>query len=219
MSDATSDQAAEADLLTSDGSQDSYFLAPGYRFRDSVVDFDDSENRARWQDHVYHKAHSLCVQHQCRTVLDIGCGSAFKLRKYFSGFQTTGIEVPQVAAQLRALYPDGTWLDADTGAAPYPAADIYVCSDVIEHIRHPDVFLKRVSVSPFRFLVLSTPAREVLFADGRRAFLGPPDNPSHFFEWTMGEFHRLVSPYFDIVEHSYAYNGEYTQMVVARQKG
>ncbi|MCO5132366.1 MAG: class I SAM-dependent methyltransferase [Xanthobacteraceae bacterium] len=210
---------SEQELITSDGTRAHFYLASGYQYRQVSETFDDRANRARWQDHVYAMAHKVAVQHQCRTILDIGCGSGFKLVKYFSGFNTIGIERSPIVQSLRLAYPDRIWLDIDEGQSAFHPSDIYICADVIEHIQNPEFFLQRIAKSPFQYLVISTPAREILFADGRRSFLGPPDNPAHFFEWTMGEFHKLLSNHVAIMEHSYFYNGEYTQIIVAKQKG
>jgi SAM-dependent methyltransferase len=206
-------------LCVADGTQAHYYLPAGYKYRDSVDLFDDRTNKARWQDHVYQKAHKLFMANQCHTVLDIGCGGGFKLLKYFSGFDTTGIDVKQTVDDLCAAHPDRKWRVAQEDATRFLPADLYICSDVIEHVRHPDKFFEKIVASPFRYLVMSTPAREVLFADGKREWLGPPENEFHHFEWTMGEFHKFASRYVDILEHSYLYNGEYTQVLLARQKG
>ncbi len=207
------------DLIVSDGSREHFFLANGYRYRVSVEQFDDRLNRARWQDYVYETAFRIFRRENLRNVVDIGCGSGFKLLKYFSSVDTTGIELKETIRSLRKSYPNRNWLVAEQNDQSFPPGDLYICSDVIEHVRQPDRFLDRISKSPFRYVVLSTPAREILFADGKRDFLGPPDNIAHFFEWTMGEFHRFVSQYINIEEHIFSYRGEYTQIVVGRQRG
>ena len=207
------------ELLISDGTKASFYLRKGYKYRKFAQDFDDLSNKAKWQDHVYEEANRLFIMNECRTVLDIGCGAGFKLLKYFSGCETIGVDREEIVDTLRERYPDRKWLTPPEPDQPMPAADLYICSDVIEHISQPDAFLRQIASSPFRFLILSTPAREILFADGRREFRGPPANRAHYFEWTMGELNKLMRPYFEIIEHSYKYNGEYTQVVVARQKG
>ncbi len=207
-------------LITSDGTAAHFHLQKGYQYRDECVPYDDQSGAAEWQDHVYAMAHDIAVSRKCGKILDIGCGSGFKLMKYFSAFETLGLELPHFVDQLQQRYPDRKWAAVPSGSSgdSYPPADLYICSDVIEHIRHPDIFLDRLAKSPFRYLVLSTPTREVLFADGKRGFLTPPENPSHHFEWTMGELHKLCSEYVNILDHIYQYNGEYTQIIVAEQK-
>ena len=192
--------------IVSDGTAAHYFLAKGYKYRDKVDHFDDRANKARWQDYVYATAHRVLTQNHGLTVLDIGCGSGFKLMKYFSGFETIGIERSETVPMLQATYPERKWLTAEDNDTPFPPADIYICSDVIEHIRHPDRFLARIAASPFQNIVISTPAREVLFADGRREFLNPPENKHHHFEWTMGEFQKFICQYFYIQDHFFNYN-------------
>ena len=208
-------------LIYSDGSSKHFYLSKGYRYRDTAEQFDDQANAARWQDHVYAAAFDLARRNDCRRILDIGCGSGFKLMKYFSAFETMGVELPAFVETLKTRYPDNQWIpvDEDADDSAFPPADLYICSDVIEHIRQPDVFMRKIARSPYRYLVLSTPAREVLFADGRREFTGPPDNKAHHFEWTMGELNTFLKPYVTIKRHFYDYNGEYTQIIIAEQKG
>lgn len=207
-------------LVVSDGTEAHYYLREGYQYRDTCQPFDDQANSAEWQDHVYALAHEIAISDATKTVLDIGCGSGFKLMKYFSSFETRGLELPVFVETLRERFPERRWdaVQEDNGTNHFPPADLYICSDVIEHIRHPDAFLRRIARSPFRTLILSTPAREILYADGKRGFLTPPDNKHHHFEWTMGELHKFCAPYMEIVDHTFKYNGEYTQIIVAKQR-
>lgn len=207
-----------ADERVSEGGAEDYHLRAGYRRRLVVPNFDDMANKDEWQDHVYAFARAAADRFGLRSVLDIGCGSGFKLVKYFAEFDCVGVDRAPCVAELRKRYPDRRWLAVEAVATGYPPADLYICSDVIEHFTAPEILLEALARASFRKLVLSTPAREVLVADGLREPDGPPGNEHHAMEWTMGEFHRLVSAYFDVEEHLFAYNGEHTQYLLCAPK-
>lgn len=68
---------------------------------------------------------------------------------------------------------------------------LIICSDVIEHLVHPEHLMQTLS-SHLRFvpaMVLSTPERDLV-----RGILdtGPPANPSHVREWNRAELGRLL---------------------------
>lgn len=206
------------DVRVSAGGRADHHLAPGYRYRTCVPAFDDAGNKDEWQDHVYAFARRTLDCHGCASVLDIGCGSGYKLVKYFGDVARIGVDRARTVALLRARYPDGRWLAVEELDDRYPQADLYICSDVIEHVPDPAAMLAMIAGSRFSRLVISTPAREILVADGRRDPVGPPANIFHVMEWTMGEFHRLLSDYFDIERHFFEYNGQYTQIASCRPK-
>ena len=43
-------------------------------------------------------------------VLDIGCGSAYKLKTLFEGFKVTGLDRPGIVAELAQRDPNDTWV-------------------------------------------------------------------------------------------------------------
>lgn len=205
-------------VRVSAGGRADHHLAPGYRYRTRVPAFDDLANKDEWQDHVYAFARRTFDCHGYASVVDIGCGSGYKLVKHFGDIARIGVDRAETVALLRARRPEGDWLALEELGDRYPEADLYICCDVIEHVPEPAAMLAMIAGSRFRRLVISTPAREILVADGRRNSAGPPANAFHAMEWTMGEFHRLLSEYFDIERHFFDYNGQYTQVALCRPK-
>ena len=192
-------------VSVSDGSGEHFFLAPGYVYYTEVPHFDDTSLTDEWQDEVYRYALKCAQTHGAQRILDIGCGSGYKLMKYFSNFETLGLEMPKTLEFLQTTYPDRRWAAADADEDFFPPADLCICSDVIEHVRDPLALLEKIRKSDIQHMVISTPAREVLFAEGKREYLGPPSNRHHHFEWTLKEFSRLLRSFFDIEEHWLSY--------------
>ena len=60
-----------------------YCIYEGYNSRTEFVTCNQTEHTDGFQDEVYEAARKLCVAKEYETILDIGCGSAFKLIKYF----------------------------------------------------------------------------------------------------------------------------------------
>ena len=50
---------------------------------------------------------------QAGKVVDIGCGSGYKLVNYISGeFETIGVETEPAISHLRKSYPNEVWIDS-----------------------------------------------------------------------------------------------------------
>lgn len=186
---------------------------PEYQHRQSATNFDDREMRDLWQDAVYARAREIARVHDYRSVVDYGCGSGYKLMKYFSGMQTIGYELEPCLSYLRDNYPSRVWEHPDH--ARWIHGDMLICADVIEHVQDPVALLESFKTGPLRTIVLSTPALEILAERGESPRLGPPNNESHLREWTTREFHDFVNMHFDILEHTVINCQQATQMIVA----
>ena len=187
-----------------------FAISSAYYHRKRAGNFDDTANRDEWQKEVYEHAARLFKKHDLDNVLDIGCGSAYKLRKYFAGKPYTGVEVEPTLSWLRKQYPGERWL-ASEELKP-GAYDLIICSDVIEHVPDPAEFLESLAMLNFKFLLLSTPDRGLI--KNKYNYLGPPLNPAHYREWNFSEFHNFVSAYFSIEEHFISNQQQATQVVV-----
>lgn len=185
---------------------------PMYRHRVHATHFDDRNMRDLWQDAVYARARELARANDYRSVADYGCGSGYKLMKYFGGFHTVGYELEPSLSYLRSTYPEKKWA-APSNATIY--GDMLICADVIEHVDNPVALLESFKSGPLRTIVLSTPALEILAERGESPRLGPPNNESHLREWTTREFYDFVSMHFDVVEHTVINCQQGTQMIVA----
>jgi len=67
-----------------------------------------------WQKEVYQLAAELADKNQFQKILDVGCGSGYKLIHQLGRFNTTGIEVDPTFSWLQKQYPDRNWLLFDT---------------------------------------------------------------------------------------------------------
>src|SRR4029077_5069503 len=83
-----------------------------------------------------------------RRILDFGCGTGGKLVALADRFEIVGIDYGPNIEMCRSTYDVGTWLVDDfeaPGAVDVDAAGaVVVCSDVIEHLRRPEVLLEKL---------------------------------------------------------------------------
>lgn len=192
-----------------------YCIKAGYHEADAIESFDDRANTDQWQLEVYKSAYSLSKKIDGKSVIDVGCGSAFKLLNLFNDLETTGIELKDVYDWLLASYPLKKWMAFENTDPGRLHADLIICSDVIEHIKNPDElmdFLKKIN---FRFLVLSTPERNSV--RGKKDF-GPPENTSHYREWNAGEFREYVSQWFAVHEQIISNDKSVSQILFCSKK-
>lgn len=198
--------------------RDSYFLPKLYRARLEVPHFADGNRKDEWQREVYLHARALMDQHGYHRVVDVGCGSGFKLMKYFPQEQTVGLEVEPTLSLLRARYPDRDWRSSNFSDGSSLATDVVICADVIEHLLDPAALLDFICSIPCRCCVLSTPAREINDRPWHRVYWGPPANPHHVREWTVHEFRQFVATRFEVLESVIPNREQSTHMVVCRKK-
>lgn len=109
-----------------------------------------------------------------------------------------GVDVPTHTEHCKKVYPFGIWIEADfesplSFVPPVPLESaIVVNSDVIEHLVNPVPLLQsiRACLEQAPVAVLSTPERNL-----KNGWLhtGPPPNPYHTREWSIGELRRLVT--------------------------
>jgi SAM-dependent methyltransferase len=169
-------------------------LPTGYRRNLHPVDFDDHAPVTgtcagwEWQPDVYPYAIDRARDLGATTLIDIGCGAARKLIPFADEFELVGIDRPEIVAQIDA---PGMWLTHDLDSLdPLPcdtAGAVLICSDVIEHLLHPDHLvctLARAMADGAALLVLSTPDR-IRTRGGRH--LGPSPNRGHVQEWSLRE--------------------------------
>jgi len=202
--DATRPKVARPDAYTiSDGSPKSYHLAAGYRSRQAIEHWDDTGSTDEYQDEIYKFAARVAAERGYKKIIDFGCGSGYKLMKYFSDFDTTGYELEPALSFLRNNYPDRSWREGGFEPHYFDDVDMVICSDVIEHLPEPDVLLTALRDSSARSVILSTPSLEILADWGGTASTryGPPAIPMHYREWTTYEFGKFVSQFMPVTEH------------------
>lgn len=178
--------------------------------------YNDLEETDTWQLEVYLFALGLMVKNNFSSVADIGCGSAYKLMTYLKNYNTLGIELPENISVLRKKYPDRTWLETNFIPRYEFSADVIIFSDVIEHLLNPNDALEYIKKQHFKYLVISTPAKDVLYEKEDPFFYGPPKNPAHQREWTMSEFRSYLEQHFSIIEQRLSNYSQATQMIVCK---
>ena len=187
----------------------------GYRHRKEEIFWDDTSYKDEYQKEVYELARVYLDRYGYREVLDIGCGSGFKLLQYFSHCHTIGMEVGSTFEFLRQQYPGRTWISAAHPEQLPSRTDLIICSDVIEHVTNPDALLQLIDKIDFEFLFLSTPERNMV-----RGWYdyGPPENVCHIREWNAKEFRQYVATHFTIVSHQITHVEDGTQLLICRKK-
>lgn len=159
---------------------------------------------------VYTFAEQIMKDNNFKTVIDVGCGSGYKLIKYLGKYETIGIETEPCYSNLLNKYPDRKWLlsgDPEEDFVHYDlACDLIICSDVVEHITNPDVLIDYLLKFNAKYYIISTPCRDILCNNSKHSpvykssWKGPPINPCHVREWTMKEFQQYLKPKFEIIQ-------------------
>ena len=170
-----------------------YCIKYGYNHRTEVVPFDDSRYTDQYQKEVYLEAANLMAANGWKSVIDIGCGSGYKLVNYLKGYDTLGIEVEKTLKFLQKKYPDKKWILSEPDKWSTLDTNLVVCSDVIEHVDQPDLFLEAMLDIECNMFLISTPERDIVRGVDH---IGPPQNTSHFREWNLEEFKNFLSLYF-----------------------
>jgi len=139
-----------------------------------------------WQLQVYQYARSVVDQLGFQTVADVGCGSGYKLVKFFGDKATTGYDLEPTLTRLKARYPEKTWKLSDFGTVP-TSADLVISADAVEHIPDVDAFTSYLLAFKAKYYVVSTPDRSMGLVS-----TGPPKNVCHVREWNHDEFAQYL---------------------------
>jgi hypothetical protein len=191
--------------------KEKYFIKSGYKSRSEYIHYDDLDEEDKWQLEVYLRAYGLMRKNNWHGVVDIGCGSAYKLIKYLGDFDTVGYELPLNVNELQRRYPDREWRSTDFNKEKEISSDLIICSDVIEHLVDPDQLMLYLAKQDFRALIFSTPERDICRGIND---MGPPKNLAHQREWNFLEFSMYVGKFFEIQEHSVINQNQGTQFII-----
>jgi 2-polyprenyl-3-methyl-5-hydroxy-6-metoxy-1,4-benzoquinol methylase len=189
-----------------------YKIKPEYIHRENPLPFDDTPNTDKWQYEVYELAHTISLIIPKLPILDIGCGSGYKLVNIFKDFDTLGIELPETYIFLIETYPKHKW-KIKSENPPKKKFGIVILSDVIEHIKNPNEMLEYISKINFKYLIISTPNRD----DITLSQDGPPNNIAHAREWNFKEFEEYISEYFDVINHYDINKNQKTQCIICKK--
>lgn len=194
-------------------------IGADYCLQKDLQAYDDRTEKDHWQKAVYLNARRIAALNGFSRVADFGCGSGYKLIKFFSKYEVAGFEIEPALSFLKEKYPTRTWLDGSFIDDIDLDFDLVICSDVLEHLDDPSRLLKKFASSSGKIFVLSTPALELLSEKGASRRNGPPSNKSHLLEWSTVEFSNFVSSELSILSHSIVNLMQSTQMIVACHKG
>lgn len=176
-----------------------YFIKSGYVSRLVPEYFRDNIQGINYQPDVYPFAGYLARQLGCRSIIDIGCGNGKKLAALYPEFQIVGLDFGPNLDDCKKSYPFGRWIKANLEKGSVSAIDaktlqesVIICSDVIEHLTHPEnlLFLIKHWMKYAAAGVLSTPERDLVRGS---THMGPPDNQAHIREWNLKEFEKLLN--------------------------
>lgn len=191
-----------------------YEIKPGYIHGTRYNYFDDTQKKDEFQKEVYEMAKLYMDNNKYERIIDIGCGSGYKLITYFYNYKTIGVEVSPTYEFLVKKYPDRQWINAKDLDTQFLETDMIVCADVIEHVLYPNQLLHSIQKIKFKMLFLSTPERNI----SRGYFdYGPPLNRFHVREWTGLEFRKYISQYFDVISHQITNFEQSTQLLICKK--
>ena len=202
--------------------QQRYCIKEGYISRLDNIQFDDTGNHDEYQDEVYLAAQAIAEKYHYTTIADVGCGSGFKLMKYFRSYKTVGFEIQPTLGFLLRKYPDKHWEISDFGKSlSEKQFDLIICADVIEHLIDPNQLLEWLQECNFGLLVISTPDRDRLLDvqnNNPQSQTGPPVNPAHVREWGFGEFASFIGQYFEVISHFHTEREYWGQVIVVKKR-
>lgn len=195
-----------------------YNIKKGYTSRSSYHHFDDTKCTDEFQNEVYQMAKVLSIKQGYTRILDIGCGSGYKLIKYFDSSDTVGSEIEPTLSFLKKKYPHRKWMLSDFSKRFDKPVDLVICSDVIEHLIDPNQLLDWISKVRCKKIILSTPDRYELERRRGKVDSGPPRNKAHIREWGFDEFERYVSRWFNIEDHLDMTNQKKCQLIICSKR-
>jgi 2-polyprenyl-3-methyl-5-hydroxy-6-metoxy-1,4-benzoquinol methylase len=191
-----------------------YFLPENYTHRIDNSYFDDTPYKDEYQDDVYQEAKRIVDEFGYKKIVDIGTGGGYKLIKYFNDKNTIGVDLQPTIEFLKKTYPDKSWCSFEELDSK-SKFDLFICSDVIEHVSELDGFIKKLNSFNFKHIVFSTPDKLQMYGCEH---MGPPSNPSHVREWNMSEISNLLGEYYTIKKHFKSDPNSNTQIIVCSKK-
>lgn len=130
-------------------------------------------------------------------ILDAGCGTGLNLASLPSG--STGLDInPRNVELVRSRLPQHVVVEGDVERMPFEddAFATVLCTEVLEHVPHPEVALQEIRrvLRPGGLLIGSVPARSLVW---RLRFLSstcPHSEPFHN-EYRIDEVRAMLAPF------------------------
>lgn len=190
-----------------------YSISKFYRSRSQYHQNDLIEGEG-WQLEIYLHALGLMKKYKFKSVVDVGTGPGDKFVTYFGDYKTLGLDLHVNVEKLKKKFPDKMWEISDLSLDPKLTTDVIICADVIEHLIDPDQLLNYIKKITFKYLVISTPVRNLIYRPWNKGYYGPPRNDAHIREWNYKEFVDYISKHFKIIDHRVTNLGQATQMII-----
>ena len=197
---------------------ENYCMREDYNARTEYTHYSDFYRTDEWQLEVYLRALGLMKKYNLKNIIDVGCGSGYKLITYLGEYETVGIELAENIDYLNENYPNRNWEVSNFDSGEDFHTDLVICSDVIEHLLDPDELINFLKSISFEYLVISTPDRNMMYSDTNPFQVGPPTNDAHVREWNFEEFKEYIYQHFNIVEHETTNMEQSTQMIICTKK-
>lgn len=158
---------------------------------------------------------SVCRGLDIENILDVGCGEGFSLDRLSQqniGKKYVGLDNSRVAVELgKKLFPDlsltvGDIYDLNVEDNAY---DLVMCTEVLEHLAHPEVAIEEIKRVSKKYVALSVPNEP--FFSFRNLLKGKHlkrlgNTPGHINWWTSLAFKRLVKKHgLKIITTSYPF--------------
>lgn len=191
-----------------------YCIKPGYKANYSAAEFDDTKSKDEFQKEVYLEAKRLMEENGWTSVIDVGCGSGYKLVNYLGEYETLGTDLPRTLAFLKEKYPDRTWKSALEDYSNL-STNLVICSDVIEHVDKPDEFVNKLLDIECNMFLISSPERDLVRGPND---YGPPTNACHYREWNTEEFKGFLSLWFKVEDLKVVNNSQGTMLAWLTRK-
>ena len=177
--------------------KDKYCIKTFYVSHKENLHLDATGVDDKYQQKVYEGILDFFQEKEFSKLLDFGCGSGFKLMKYFGEYDTLGLELPPALDHLKEKYTDKKWLKSDFSTLVAEEFDMAISVDVIEHLQDPDQLLDFFEKLNCQYFALGTPDRDQIPGGAK---LGPPNNHYHIREWNREEFINYLSKRFKIIK-------------------
>ncbi len=189
-----------------------YGVQGGYKHRENCIPYDDRSETDNWQKEVYEFSDEVCQNNGYQSIIDFGCGSGYKLINILGNYNTLGLEIDPILTFLNSKYPENKWASFDVNRKY--ETDLLIISDVIEHIKEPDMFLNQIiKAISFKKIIISTPDRDLLPLSSK---YGPPINLSHHREWSFNEFRSFISEFIEVEKHFISNHEQSTQLILGK---
>jgi len=134
-------------------------------------------------------------------IIDIGCGSGYKLIKYLGKYETIGYETEPCISFTKKTYTNHKWINSGEQSISFnnegdKQCDLIISADVIEHILDSSELINFMKSFSCNYFLISTPCLDVFVNHFGRNRDGPPQNTAHVREWTFDEFKMYLSKHF-----------------------